>query len=62
MEKDIEPLEFLRYILGCDYISDLRIEPYNTKAKLLLNNLGIRQYSLNQIHKAIEYIYFKNKL
>lgn len=59
MNEDLDILEFLKYILDCTYISDLRIEPYNTKVKLLLNKLDLRKYSSNQIIDAIEYIYTK---
>ncbi len=48
--------EFLKYILGCTYISDLKIEPYNTKAKLILNDLNLDKYSSNQIYDVFEYI------
>ena len=54
-EKDL--LEFLKYTFGCTYISDLRIEPYNNKSKILLEKLDLGCYSLNQIRDAIEYIY-----
>ena len=59
MSEDLYILDVLKYILDCTYISDLRIEPYNTKAKLLLNKLDLREYSPNQIIDAIEYIYTK---
>ena len=57
MNEDMDMLEFLKYILGCMYISDLRIEPYNEKVRLLFTKLDLREYSLNQIIDAIEYIY-----
>lgn len=49
--------EFLKYILGCTYISDLRIEPYNIKAKLILNQLNLEKYSSKQLKDVFEYIY-----
>jgi hypothetical protein len=57
MNKELDLLEFLQYIVGCDYISDLKNEPYNSKAKLLLSQLDVSYYSLNQIKDATEYIY-----
>ena len=33
-------LKFLKLILGCDYISDLRFAPYNSKAKAILGVIG----------------------
>lgn len=55
--NDNDLLEFLKYILGCTYISDLRIESYNYKAKLILSKLDFRNYSLKQITEAYKYIY-----
>lgn len=58
--KYFDLLEFLKYILGCTYISDLRTEPYNSKARLILQQLNLKYYTLNQVKDAIEYIYFKD--
>lgn len=55
--NDNDLLGFLKYTLGCTYISDLRIENYNTKAKLILSKLDFRNYSLKQITEAYKYIY-----
>jgi hypothetical protein len=55
--KTLNLLEFLKYILGCTYISDLRFEPYNTKAKLILQFLNRKEYSISQIKDALEYLY-----
>lgn len=52
----LELLEFLKYILGCTYISDLKTEPYNTKAKLILKQLNLKKYSFNQVKDAFEYL------
>lgn len=49
-------LEFIQYIIGCDYISDLRTEDYNEKAKRLLEKLDHSKYSLSAIEDAIEYL------
>lgn len=58
MNTDLELLEFLKYILDCEYISDLTTKPYNRKARLLLNRLDLnRYYNPNQIKDAFEYIY-----
>ena len=56
MNERFELLEFLKYILGCTYMSDFRIKPYNDRAKLLLEHIYLGCYSLNQIKDAIEYI------
>lgn len=49
--------DFLKYILDCTYISDLRTQPYNTKAKLILERLYFNDYSVNDIRDAFEYLY-----
>ena len=53
-EKDL--LEFLQHALGCPYISDLRTEKYNKQAKLILDKIDMRYFSLNSIRDAIDYI------
>lgn len=55
--NDNDLLEFLKYTLGCTYISDLRTEGYNYKAKLILSKLDFRNYSLKQIAEAYKYVY-----
>lgn len=50
-------LTFIQFIMGCEYISDLRTEPYNVKAKLLLKQLNLNNYSLKQVEDAFKYIY-----
>jgi hypothetical protein len=56
MNENHDLFNFLKYILGCTYISDLRTEPYNTKAKLILERLYLSDYSLNQIRDTLKYI------
>lgn len=56
-ERDL--LEFLKYILSCTYISDLKFEPYNDKAKTTLGELNLQKYSLKQLKDVFEYIYNK---
>lgn len=57
MNEDLELLEFLKYILGCMYISDLKTESYNGKARFLLEHLNLEKYPLKQINDAFLYIY-----
>ena len=52
-------LEFLQDILGCEFLSDLHIEPYHSKAVLLLDRLDLRSYSLNEIKEAKKYLGLK---
>lgn len=49
--------ELLKYIFDCEYISDLKIEPYNTKAKLVLSLINLKNFSLNQIKDIFEYFH-----
>lgn len=57
--KRLDLLEFLKHILGCAYISDLRTEAYNVKAKLILKFLNLKKYPINQIEDAFRYLYNK---
>lgn len=57
MNKIKDLLEFLKHILGCTYISDLRTKQYNDKAKsIILEKIDLGYYSLNEIKRAIDYI------
>lgn len=55
--NELDLFELLKYILDCEYISDLKIEPYNTKAKLILSFINLKKFSLNQIKDIFEYIH-----
>ena len=53
----VDVLEFLRQALYCDYISELRREPYNTQAKKLLQQVDMRRFPANQQRDIYEYLY-----
>ena len=55
--NETDLLEFLKYILGCAYISDLRINPYRDKAKLILSYLNLNRFSFKQLVDTFKYIY-----
>lgn len=55
--NNLDLLDYLRSIVGCEYISDLRTTLYNSKAKILFEHLDLNYYPLNQIKDAIIYIY-----
>jgi hypothetical protein len=59
-EKFPDLFGFLKCILGCAYISDLRTEPYNIKAKLILEKLDLKKYPNNQVMDIFGYIYGEN--
>ena len=54
--KNEDLLEFMQYIVGCEYVSDLRTEDYNERAKRLLEKLDCSQYSFDSVEDAIEYL------
>lgn len=52
----IDLFELLRNLLCCTYISDLRTEPYNTRAKLVLKRLNLDSSFSNQVKDVYRYI------
>ena len=56
-QNNLDLFEFLKYILGCTYISDLRIELYNTRAKLILKLINTNRHSDKQVEDTVDYIY-----
>jgi hypothetical protein len=56
LDSDLDLFEFLKNALGCTYISDLRIKPYNTMAKFLLSKINLKKYSKKQVEDAFNYI------
>ena len=59
MMKSDKLLDLLQFTLGCDYLSDLKIEPYNKKAKIIFENLDLTKFSLSNVKDAILYLYSK---
>ena len=49
-------LEFLSWVLGCKFLSDLHFEPYHSKAVILLERLDLRNYSLKEIVETKKYL------
>lgn len=52
--------EILAYELGCDYISDMKYEPYNSMARGLMVSQAVEQYSLPVLNDIAEYLYGGN--
>ena len=50
-------LEVIRQKLHCTYISDLRNEPNNTFARLLLKRINLKKYSHNVLNDAYNYLF-----
>lgn len=59
MMKNDKLLDLLQFILGCDYLSDLKTEPYNKKAKIIFENLDLTKFSLSNVKDTILYLYSK---
>ena len=58
VEKNSEDIfEKLKKAVGCTYISDMRTEPYCSKAKSLLKEMGIDDYSLKELNDISFYLY-----
>lgn len=58
VEKNTEDIfERLKKALDCTYISDMRTEPYCSKAKALLKEMDIDDYSLNELNEIAFYLY-----
>ena len=49
-------LEFLSWVLGCEFLSDLHFEPYYAKAIILLGRLNLKNYSYEEINEARSYL------
>lgn len=60
MNRRFDLLEFLQYVIGCAYMSDLLIEPHNTKAKIILDRLELDYYTFYEISDCIQYLYETN--
>ncbi len=55
MEKDL--FEEVAATLGCDYISDIKTEAYNARAKRMLANVDYKKYPLRVLNDIYEYVY-----
>ncbi len=53
----MDMFEYLRKMLGCEYISDLRYEPYKTRAQRLLATVPLEGYPLEVLSDLAEYLY-----
>lgn len=53
----MDVFEKLKSAIGCDYISDLRFEPHNAKAKELLKAMRIETCSIAELNDLADYLY-----
>ena len=60
MQTQRDLLDEVRAQLLCDYISDMRFEPYNSAAKKVLAGINFAEYSLRALSDAAEYLYGVN--
>lgn len=51
--------ETLRTTIGCEYISDMKFEPYRTKAKEALKSMKLSILSLSELKDIAQYLYGK---
>lgn len=51
--------ETLKNILGCEYISDMKFEPYRTKAKETLKSMDLSILSFSDLKDIAQYLYEK---
>lgn len=49
--------ELMKNAVGCEYISDLRNEPYWSEANYLLASLSLDNYSFSELCDLSEYLY-----
>ena len=54
--NDPELLEYLQSILRCTYLSDLRMEPYNSRAKQLMAQISLAAFPSRQVSDAYQYL------
>lgn len=55
MKKNL--FEVLKDIIGCTYISDLMLEPYKPQVPIVLQSLGLTDFSLNEFSDLSEYFF-----
>ena len=55
MQKDL--FDLLKQQVGCDYISDLRFEPYKSIAKNKLKCFEFDSCSLNELNDLAHYLF-----
>ena len=53
--------EDLKAKLGCEYISDLRYDPWIKQARKEIIKLDLSKYSLFELADAAEYLYFEKR-
>ena len=56
MCADSDLLDDLRERIHCDYISEMRTNPYNRIARELIFQMDLTPYSKNQIADAVLYL------
>ena len=56
MEERMDLFEVLRNMLCCNYISDLRMEPYNQKARFLLCHMDLGKYAPGHVKDVSRYL------
>lgn len=56
MKKDL--FEEVAHAAGCDYISDMKLQEYNSRAKkILAESIVYKDYSLKELSEIYKYLY-----
>ena len=55
--KNEDIFELLRSEVGCEYISDLRLEGYLPEARRLIRSIPLDRYSLWELEDMANYLY-----
>lgn len=64
MKKELDTndlFERVKKSLGCDYISDIKCQPYIHRAKVLMRRINLEEYSLHDLNDMAMYLYGKNE-
>ena len=49
--------ELLQDKVGCEYISDMRSEPHRSRARKIIKELNLEDYTLTELSDMAEYLY-----
>ena len=56
----MDVFEKLKTTIGCDYVSDMLLEPYYTEAQKLLKTMELENCSVAELNDITNYFYSKH--
>lgn len=59
MTEDL--LEDVRTVIGCEFITDLRYEPFNDRARKLMAVIDLELYPFPDVLDAVSYLFFSER-